>query len=153
MDCIIIDIDGVLANNTHRLHYIEGKKDYDAFYKHVKDDKPYENIIWLFQKLSEQWWSCRTEFDIFMCSARREDCREDTEIWLETYAHITMKEPSHLLLRKIDDYRPAAEVKSDMIDHIESLGYKIRLFVEDNPDCISMLKHRGITVLDPRTYE
>ena len=40
MKYIVFDIDGVLADCSHRLHYIQGEnKDYDKFYSDEDDDQ------------------------------------------------------------------------------------------------------------------
>ena len=38
---IIVDIDGTIADCSHRLHYIKGeKKDWNSFFKAAGKDKP-----------------------------------------------------------------------------------------------------------------
>ena len=41
---IVCDIDGTIANLSHRLHFIQpeegGKKDWDSFFAGVSDDEP-----------------------------------------------------------------------------------------------------------------
>lgn len=45
---IVVDIDGTIADISHRVHYLESKpKDWDNFYsvKEMSGDKPIHNII------------------------------------------------------------------------------------------------------------
>jgi 2-hydroxy-3-keto-5-methylthiopentenyl-1-phosphate phosphatase len=37
---VICDIDGTIANNDHRQHFLEGKKDWDGFFSSLSEDKP-----------------------------------------------------------------------------------------------------------------
>ena len=50
----IFDIDGTLADCSHRLHYISGEhKDWDAFYKECVNDKPIMGVIEVLWSLQE----------------------------------------------------------------------------------------------------
>ena len=42
---ILCDIDGTVANNDHRQHFLEGKKDWDGFFDALDKDKPIFLII------------------------------------------------------------------------------------------------------------
>lgn len=51
---VIVDIDGTVADLSHRIHFIEGeKKDWDSFYNNVEKDKPIQHVI------DEVYCSCR----------------------------------------------------------------------------------------------
>ena len=42
---VICDIDGTIANNDHRQHYLEGKKDWDGFFSEIINDSPIMPVI------------------------------------------------------------------------------------------------------------
>tara|TARA_B100000795_G_C22636774_1_gene374842 strand:- start:55 stop:219 length:165 start_codon:yes stop_codon:yes gene_type:complete len=42
---ILCDIDGTVANNDHRQHFLDGKKDWDGFFDALNKDKPIHSII------------------------------------------------------------------------------------------------------------
>ena len=42
---ILCDIDGTVANNDHRQHFLEGKKDWDGFFDKLDEDEPIRPII------------------------------------------------------------------------------------------------------------
>ena len=42
---ILCDIDGTVANNDHRQHFLEGKKDWDGFFDALDKDEPIYPII------------------------------------------------------------------------------------------------------------
>ena len=42
---ILCDIDGTVANNDHRQHFLEGKKDWDGFFSELVNDQPIQIII------------------------------------------------------------------------------------------------------------
>ena len=51
---VICDIDGTIANNDHRQHYLEGKKDWEGFFSELESmnfyDPPKLNNGELFEK-------------------------------------------------------------------------------------------------------
>ena len=50
----IFDIDGTLADCSHRLHYISGEnKDWDTFYKECVNDKPIMDVVEILWSLQE----------------------------------------------------------------------------------------------------
>ena len=38
----VFDIDGTLADNEHRMHHLDGKKEWDAFFAKQHLDEPYQ---------------------------------------------------------------------------------------------------------------
>jgi hypothetical protein len=152
MDCVILDIDGCLANNDHRLHHIRtSPKDYESFYSAMVDDTPISDIIWLVDLIITAQYE-QEDFVLFVCTGRPEDYREETEAWLSTYAprlHNCMYEIS---MRPSGDHRENSVVKNEMIESIKQQGFNIRLVLEDNPNVITMLQENNITVMNPCTY-
>ena len=41
---VLCDIDGTIANNDHRQHYLEDKKDWDGFFAELINDAPIYKI-------------------------------------------------------------------------------------------------------------
>ena len=44
-DTVICDIDGTIADNSHRQHYLEGKRDWKSFFEEIENDKPILKIL------------------------------------------------------------------------------------------------------------
>ena len=42
---VLCDIDGTIANNDHRQHFLEGKKDWDGFFGELINDSPIMPVI------------------------------------------------------------------------------------------------------------
>ena len=43
---IIVDIDGTLADLSHRRHHVEnGKRNWSAFFAELSNDKPVESVV------------------------------------------------------------------------------------------------------------
>lgn len=74
---IIVDIDGTLADLTHRLHYVTGgNRDWPAFFVGLSQDAPVKPIIWLANTIYD------ASYPVILCSGRPEDHRAPTEAWL-----------------------------------------------------------------------
>lgn len=131
---LICDIDGVLADCSHRLHYLE-EKNYEAFYSiaNMLEDEPIWHGIELFNNIRQNLSS----FDIYLLTGRPERTRKITEMWLRYYSI----EYSKMFMREDGDYRPSPEVKVDLMKELEERikrydkgvgGY----FIDDDPENI-----------------
>lgn len=141
MDAIIFDIDGTLADITHRLHHIQGeKKDYDAFYAACVDDKPKQDIVSLLNKLTP----FDDEHSLIFCSGRPDSVREETVAWI--YKH-TGCYPRNLYMRKTGDHRPDYAVKEEILKELQAKGYNILFTVDDRQQVVDMWRRNGITCL------
>lgn len=75
--CYLFDIDGTLADCSHRLHHIQSSpKDWRTFFSECKGDFPIPHIIGLALDLE------RAGAAIVYVSGRSDECRELTEAWL-----------------------------------------------------------------------
>ena len=84
---IIFDLDGTLADCTHREHYMQGRvKDMRAFTEACGDDKP---IIPLIQTL---WLFCDNGHRVEIWTGRKAWVRERTLHWLRTTANILVQD-------------------------------------------------------------
>lgn len=145
---LVCDIDGVLADCTHRLHYLE-QKNYEAFYSiaNMLEDE----IIWIGKDLFNAIKQPLSGFDTYLLTGRPERTRKVTEMWL-SYYDVGF---NRMYMREDGDYRPSPKVKIDLMNRlIESRkaydnscsGY----FIDDDPDnvkavCEAFPKITGIT--------
>lgn len=147
MKYIVFDIDGVLADCSHRLKYIQGKdKDYDSFYSYdeILKDKP---ILNLDKILFNMQCSEGSDIDIKFISARNIKSITATAEWLEKYFSI-MVEEGDILMRPEKDWRPAHEVKKDLIE--KHIGFENILFAfDDDEQANEMYKKHGVTCYKP----
>jgi hypothetical protein len=134
MRCYVFDIDGTLADITHRLPFIQKEpKDWDAFFDACSEDKPIQHIINVAMAL------CMCAPVIFV-SGRAERCRGKTEAWL--MEHLSFDEP--LYMRKDGDHRPDNEVKSELLDRLLADGHEPQLVFDDRSQVVRMWRERGI---------
>lgn len=121
---LFLDIDGVLADCTHRLKYIKGKKkDYDKFYGEVSKDTPLQEYDFI-TNLSEAY-----NGNVVFLTGRRQSCSQDTFEWLRKHYGLP-KDETTLICREDGDHRPAPECKAEgavqYIKHEFSNGHKIK---------------------------
>ncbi len=132
---LICDIDGTLADLTHRLVYIITRpKNYGAFEAGIPDDAPIQHIINTVHSFFDMGWT------IIMCSGRGSQQRAATVKWLDDHGV-----PYHALyMRAEKDYRRDDIIKGELLDQILEDGYKPTLVLDDRNRVVDMWRARGI---------
>lgn len=135
---VIVDIDGTVADLTHRLKYIQqDPKDWNSFFGNMANDVPIHDNIDRIQYLSQ-------DNNIVFVSGRPEDYRAVTEKWLGQF----IRNPYQaLFMRKSGDKRPDTEVKQQILDTYFDKT-KIKLVIDDRPSVIRMWRSNGLEVMD-----
>lgn len=136
--CVIFDIDGTLADISHRRHHVENRpKNWKAFNAAMHMDKPNEPIVRLAGMFVKQG------VPIVACSGREEIYKAQTSIWLleNNVWH------QGLYMRKEKDYRADDIVKSELLDQILADGWQPWLVVDDRSRVVEMWRARGLTCL------
>ena len=134
---ILCDIDGTVANNDHRQHFLEGKKDWDGFFSELINDKPIFPII---NKVIEEHDAGK---DIVFLTGRPEKYRNVTTEWLKRYFDFEIK----LLMRKKNDRRDKLIIKKELLE--EQFRYdEIKLIIDNDKELIKMWKGKKLSVLE-----
>lgn len=143
---IIFDLDGTLADITHRLHHIqpidpyadlaEFTPDWDKFNHDCYKDQPKSHIVGLAQMARQYGKS------IAIFSGRMETAKEQTIKWLEKHG----VEYDILEMRKSKDYRSDVDVKEEMFNkHFEPK--QIWFVVDDRDKVVDLWRRIGLTCL------
>lgn len=134
---VIVDMDGTLADCTHRQHYVQGdRKDWKGFFSEMAADIPRQEVVDLVTELSES-------FNIVVVSARPEDYKIITTIWLKHYGIPYQT----LIMRRSGDTRPDEIVKQEILNRYFKKG-NIKLVIDDRPKVIRMWRSNGLEVRD-----
>lgn len=134
--CFICDIDGTVADLTHRRHWLLDKpKNWKAFEQNMIEDEPIKWVINTVQYLQKQGLS------MIMCSGRGEQNRKVTEEWLETHG----LHPVKLYMRAKGDYRADDIIKAELLDQIIEDGWDPKLTFDDRDRVVKMWRDRGLT--------
>lgn len=135
MRIVIADLDGTLSDYGHRLHLYK-ERDYDAFNKAGKDDRPIENICNILRALDRQ------ETEIVVMTARSSDNRPATQEWLR----LNDVPCDRLIMRPVGDQSPDDECKRKLFE--EKIDYSDVWFVlEDRQSVVDMWRGEGLTCL------
>lgn len=132
--CYLFDIDGTLADCSHRLHHIQkSPKDWGAFFEECGGDKPIPHVVDLAKMLAN--------FErIVLVSGRSDQCRPQTEEWLR-------RELGHwnaLYMRRAGDYRNDDIIKSELLDLLKADGWNPIMAFDDRDRVVKMWRDRGI---------
>lgn len=133
---VIVDIDGTLADCTHRLYFLDRTpKDWDGFFGAVADDAPIPIVIDLVKALKAQG------HHILFCTGRPSRTRKATQGWLYSKAGLGRRS---LYMRKDDDHRPDVIVKREMLIEIRAAGFNPIFAIDDRQSVVDMWRAEGL---------
>lgn len=134
---VIFDLDGTLADITHRLPFIKKEKpDWQSFTRASEFDKPHNDII----ELAQLYYN--VGYIIIICSGRTDDVMDSTVKWLEDH-NVPFDE---LHMRRVGDYRKDSTIKSEMLFDLK-IRYEIKLSVDDRSSMVEFWREQGIRCL------
>jgi uncharacterized HAD superfamily protein len=134
---VIVDIDGTLADCSHRLRFIRGRrKKWGKFFEAASQDRPRIDVVAQVRELAKR-------HKIHLVSGRPEEYRQQTLNWLARY-RIPFES---LYMRESGDYRPDDVVKQEILDLCFDKD-NIELVIDDRPRVVRMWQSNGLKVLD-----
>lgn len=133
---VVFDLDGTLALNGHRVHYIRQQpKDYDAFHDACVDDLPYPAVF------STLVAHARAGHEVEIWSGRSDRVRQRTEDWLSARGI----DPSLLKRMRSDgDYTPDADLKRSWLNEARAAGTAPDLVYDDRDRVVAMWRAEGV---------
>ena len=138
---VLCDIDGTIADLTHRLKYARGEeKNWDTFFSKLYGDTPRTEIIDQVNEMHLQG------YDIVFVTARPEQYRAFTLDWMKTKAKIPFT-PYTMVMRRSHDKRQDMDVKRGIYD-LYFKKYNVVKVFDDRPSVIRMWKEEGLEVID-----
>lgn len=136
---VVGDIDGTIADGTHRQHLVNGeKKDWKKYFSLMHLDSARHVII-------DEVIKCSlvTGSHVILVSARPEDYRKETIGWLHKY-NVPY---THLIMRPSNDSREDSIVKKEIYNKYLK-HYNIVKVFDDRPRVVRMWKELGLDVED-----
>ena len=141
---VLCDLDGTLCDIKHRLHHVKKEpKDWKSFFAAIPHDTLRTDVA---EKVVD---FANEGYDIIFVSARPEDYKKQTLLWL--IKNMSDKLPQGfltLIMRRIGDKRPDTEVKQDILNNYFTDKSKIKVVIDDRPSVIRMWKENGLDVID-----
>jgi hypothetical protein len=136
MSFFVFDLDGTLADCTHRVaKYLTGpNKDYRAFYAACPADVVIPHVR------AVLWGLASSEHRIEIWSGRSDEVRSLTENWLDRH----QIDPMQLtFMRPADDRRPDDVLK---LEFLNRHALRPTAMFEDRERCVTMWRAQGIPV-------
>lgn len=147
---VIFDIDGTIADCSHRLHFIQPpaglihfkkdetdwKPDWDAFYDACAEDKPIIPVIDLCNIVG-----CLANRDIIFITGRPERMKNPTLTWIMKR---TALKYCSIYMRKDGDHRPDWQVKREIYETQIKDKYDVIGVFEDRDQCVQMWRELGL---------
>jgi hypothetical protein len=132
----VFDIDGVLADVSHRLHFLEGRvKDWQAFFTAAVHDAPLADGVALVHEAAR-------DCEVVYLTGRPERCRADTVRWLGDQG----LPAGQLHMRPDRDHRPARRLKPRLLKQAAD-GRAVAVVVDDDLEVCDAYEASGWTVL------
>ena len=142
---VIFDLDGTIFDPSHRLHHLDGEKDWKAFHDGMDEDTLFEAVAELARILYRASVAGCGIDAVLLVTARHDDPKYKR---MTEEALLLHDIPYHkLYMRANNDTRPDHMVKADILQQILDEGYEPMLAVDDRPSIIEMWRAHGITAL------
>lgn len=145
MKRVLFDIDGTLADISHRRHYVEGgNRNWVKFFDAMGEDSVNQPVADLYRALQKS-----PDYECIIVTGRPENYRKVTEQWL-IWNNIPF---SRLLMRAEKDSRQDAIIKREILTELLKEGHEIAFVVDDRQSVVDMWRANGITCLQCDVYE
>lgn len=128
--CLLVDIDGVLADASQRQHFLnnpEGRRDWQGFFGAVGDDRPLQAVPALLRLIDPGT-------TVVLLSARPSWVFSITVDWLHRHG----LRWDLLILRGDDDVTHAASFKQAVLAELRDAGWHVVLAIDDDERIIEM---------------
>ena len=137
---VILDLDGVISDATHRQHYLRGAfKDFRGFFTAAPDDPPLETGRALAASVAD-------DHTVAILTARPNYMADGTRRWLAA------NEIRHDLLilrpaRGRGSHGPSADFKRHELNRLRAAGYEVVAAIDDDERIIEMYRSEGVFAL------
>jgi phosphoglycolate phosphatase-like HAD superfamily hydrolase len=130
----IFDIDGTLADCSHRIHHIlKAPKDWDAYFAELEDDTLISHIAEVCKCVAEV-------YDVVYVTGRPEEYREPTRRWMRRH-HLPQ---GPLYMRGEGDRRNDDIVKVEILGRLRDDGYLPVMAFEDRARVVKAWRAAGV---------
>ena len=149
---VIIDIDGTLSNNEHRLHHIRIKRSGLDVVQPTPEDWGAYNEAMIHDTVNEWCKNIilglnKVDTPVLLVSGRGAEYMKETLQWLSDNGMRVGSEFENLYLRSIKDYRPDYETKLEIyLKRIEPY-FDVLFAIDDRQQVVDMWRKQGIICL------
>lgn len=137
---IIVDIDGTLADNRRRQHFVEKDvKNWEAFFADMDNDPAFQWCLEIIKGMHAK------NYRIIFVTGRSDDFLTRTIVWIQK--HLPEHKDFLIFTRASGDHRLDTVVKEEIYrKHIEN-KFNVLFCLDDRPSVCRMWRSIGLTVL------
>lgn len=134
-DLVLVDMDGTLADVTHRLHHIKGaQKNWKSFFQYMHEDPPHDIVLAWVRNLAP-------EYRVVIVTGRPDTYRQQTIEWLTRH---DVKYDA-ILMRPSGDHRPDYVVKKELLGSVNK--DRVAFVIDDRPNVCDMWRDCGLRTI------
>lgn len=149
-DIIIMDLDGVLCDNSHRAHLVppadqqHRNEAWRPFVEQCVNDKPIAAGVALYESLIRK-------YPVIIVTSRQEIFSGKSRDWLECNVNVWGYPSPDVIFRSATDHSTPAEYKRNTLKMLRGKGFNILFAVDDDPAIIDMYNAEGVATFQPST--
>ena len=134
--CLMIDLDGTLADISNRRKFLSDNKDWEKFFQNIHQD---DLNRWCFEIINR----FKNDHKIILVTGRMEKYSAETEKWLRVHnVHYDI-----LHFRKDEDFRPDQAVKEEIYIEKISPAYSVLFVIDDRSKVVEKWRELGLVCL------
>jgi len=136
--CVLVDVDGVIADGWHRQHFLQnGKRDWKNFFANAFGDSPIPGSVALTQQFDPA-------VSVVLLTARPYTLHDITVDWITAHGYrwdlLIMRAPS-------DSGISSPDFKKRSVLELQDCGFAPQLAVDDDQRNIDMFRNAGLPAL------
>jgi phosphoglycolate phosphatase-like HAD superfamily hydrolase len=142
---VVFDIDGTLADNSHRVGFVRTKpKNWAAYNSGLAQDGVYQDMVDLYCSFYDQEY----EYQVVCATGRNESQRTETLDWM---INKNIPLPEHLFMRRDGDFRGDDIVKLELLKDIKTTTGRFPfMWFDDRDRVVNAIRGAGVRVLQCR---
>lgn len=133
--CVVVDIDGVLADGAHRQHLVKAKR-WREFFDAANRDTPIAETAVLLRLLD-------ADLIVVLLTGRPVRTREPTVTWLAEHGYRW----DLLVMKQDTDVRRTDIAKREAVTALRAAGFTPVLALDDEPGNVEMYRKEGVPCL------
>lgn len=148
MKVILMDLDGVLCDSSHRVHLVPpaDRRQYNEawhpFVAECVNDAPIKAGLEMLNALL-------CSVPVFIITSRQENFSHQTRQWLK--GKVPETRFPEIIYRGEQDHRPPAEYKRHVLHQLIAQGYEVLFAIDDDPQIVDMYQQENIATFQPFT--
>lgn len=135
--CVLVDVDGVIADGWHRQHFLQdGKRDWKNFFANAFADSPIEGSVEMTHDFDEGT-------AVVFLTARPHNLHEVTVEWIQEHGY---RWDVLIMRHRSDGGLSSPKFKRRSVDELIERGFDPQLAIDDDQRNIDMFSDAGLPV-------